>query len=173
MRFARAPDGAVAFDVKAVLPGRGAWVCVDGGCLEKATAPKQGGLWSHAFDAPVVVDGAALRDRVRALLLDDVLSRLGLLRRQGLLVLGRDEVIRKIAGLAVIGLAVDLSENSRHEVTEALQKAAPSTPLATLALPSMADIADAVGSRVVGVVGVGKGGGVDAFVVALRRWAGR
>ena len=27
LRFARSPDGAVGFDVKARLPGRGAWVC--------------------------------------------------------------------------------------------------------------------------------------------------
>lgn len=165
LRFARAPDGAVGFDVKAVLPGRGAWVCVAGGCLEKAVASKQAknDVWGRAFDAAVVFDGPALLAQVKGLLLADLLARLGLLRRQGLLITGRDEVVRKKDTLAFVGLATDLSDNSQREMKEAL----PSTT--TLPLPPMEQIADALGTRAVGVVGVVKNGAASGLATSIRR----
>jgi uncharacterized protein len=159
LRFARAPDGAVGFDVRARLPGRGAWVCATPSCLQKATDPKHGGF-ARAFDAAVVFDGATLRREVEEALHADVCDRLGLLRRQGSLILGRDDAIRHLPELAGIGLAVDLSENSRHELHE---RAAGAT---LVTLPPMAEVMAAVGhDRAVGVVGIPKRGG-DALLQA-------
>ena len=165
LRFARAADGSVGFDVKAVLPGRGAWVCVAGACLDKALEPKSGKneVWSRAFDAAVVFDAPALRAQVRSLLMADLLARLGLLRRQGLLVTGRDEVVRKKDNLAFVGLASDLSANSQHEMREAL------TTTTTLPLPPMEALADALGTRAVGVVGVLKNGSATGLSTSIRR----
>jgi predicted RNA-binding protein YlxR (DUF448 family) len=162
LRFARSPDGAVGFDVRARLPGRGAWVCATPSCLQKASDPKHGGF-ARAFDAAVVFDGATLRREVEEALHADVCDRLGLLRRQGSLILGRDDAIRHLPDLAGIGLAIDLSENSRHE----LQERAVGATLVTL--PPMVEVTAAVGhDRAVGVVGIPKRGG-DALLQAAVR----
>jgi predicted RNA-binding protein YlxR (DUF448 family) len=165
LRFARATDGVVAFDVAARLPGRGAWVCAGARCLDKAVEPKQGGF-ARAFDAAVVTGGAALAAQVRAVLRADVLSRLGLLRRAGDLVLGRDEVARRQHELSFVALADDLSDGSRREVDEQLGGRA------TLRLPAMAEVGAAVGGRPVGVVGARAGGAARALEQALGRWSG-
>jgi predicted RNA-binding protein YlxR (DUF448 family) len=162
LRFARAPDGAVGFDVRARLPGRGAWVCATPSCLQKATDTKHGGF-ARAFDAAVVFDGATLRREVEAALHADVRDRLGLLRRQGSLVLGRDDAIRHLPELVGIGLAVDLSENSRHELHERVVGAT------FVTLPPMAEVTAAVGhDRAVGVVGIPRRGGEALLQAALR-----
>jgi predicted RNA-binding protein YlxR (DUF448 family) len=165
LRFARSVDGAVGFDVAARLPGRGAWVCAQKACLEKATDPKHGGF-ARAFDAAVVFEPLALREQVRALLHADVLARLGLLRRQGQLILGRDDVARRMINLAFVGLSIDLSENSRHEVKETL------IDVELVPFAPMAVVGEALGVRPVGVVGVLKGGSVAGLRQSLARAAG-
>ena len=61
------------------------------------------------------------------------------------------------------GLARDLSANSRHEVTEALCETK------TLPLPPMETLADALGTRAVGVVGVVKNGSAAGLRDAVAR----
>lgn len=165
LRFARAPDGAVGFDVKAKLPGRGAWVCAKVACVDKATDAKHGGF-ARAFDAPVVFDGRALRADVAAGLLAEVTERLGLLRRQGALITGRDEVVRAVEreALMAIGVAADLSANSRHELAER----APG--MTQITLPPMEAIGAAIGTRDVGVVGIPKREG-QRLMAAATKWA--
>src|SRR5688500_442146 len=77
LRFVRAPDGEVWFDVAADMPGRGAWTCPDPACVDKA---RERGGFARAFEAPVIapVDLAA---RVRMVLENEALKGLGLLRR--------------------------------------------------------------------------------------------
>jgi predicted RNA-binding protein YlxR (DUF448 family) len=164
LRFARSPDGAVGFDVNNRLPGRGAWVCATAACLHKATESKHGGF-ARAFDAAVTFDAAVLRAEVPQMLLSQVTDRLGLLRRQGSLLLGRDEVIRRLVELAAVGLATDLSDNSRHEVRERAPDAV------FLVLPTMAEVGAAVGERPVGVVGIPRRG-AEALQAAIARWVG-
>jgi hypothetical protein len=164
LRFGRGSDGSVGFDRAGALPGRGAWVCASARCLHKACEPGQGGF-ARAFDAAVVL-APGLADEVRAALLDDVLGRLGLLRRQGELVLGRDEVARRAPALALFALADDLSTGSRREVLESLGGRA------CARLPAMADVGAAVGTRPVGVLGAPAGKATRALEAALARWSG-
>lgn len=184
LRFARGRDGGIGFDVGAVLPGRGAWVCATRACLTKGLDPKHGGF-ARAFDAAVVIDaglGAAVVAAVEA----DVLARLQLLRRQGQLVLGRDEVFRRAGALRAVALAADLSANSRAEVAEALSTPASSTetpasstgtPSTTtlpppVTLPPMERLGEALGTRAVGVVGLPMLPASDSLLTALARWHG-
>ena len=162
LRFARSSDGAVGFDLKNVLPGVGAWACASSSCLNKALDPKHGGF-ARAFDAPVVFDPAALREQVLTILVGEVRNGLGLLRRQGTLILGREEVVRRAADLAGIGLASDLSDNSRHELDER------AVGVTVFALPAMADVGKATGNRPVGVVGLPKRGS-EQLIAAIARW---
>jgi predicted RNA-binding protein YlxR (DUF448 family) len=48
VRLVRRPDGIVVADPGAVLPGRGAYVCPERGCAERAL---KAGKLSHAFRA--------------------------------------------------------------------------------------------------------------------------
>lgn len=187
LRFARGRDGGIGFDVGAVLPGRGAWVCATQACLTKALDPKHGGF-ARAFDAAVVVD-AGLVAAVVAAVEADVLARLQLLRRQGQLVLGRDEVFRRAGTLRAVALAADLSANSRAEVAEALWStstpaSSTETPASTtgttststlpppVTLPPMERLGDALGTRAVGVVGLPMLPASDSLLTALARWHG-
>ena len=114
LRFARAPDGALAFDVRARLDGRGAWTCPDGACIQKAL---DRGAFERAFEAPVIVAGD-LVGHVAEVLRAEVLTGLGLVRKAGALVAGRDEVERAAAAgtAAALVLASDLSERSRGAI---------------------------------------------------------
>jgi hypothetical protein len=165
LRFARAPDGTLVFDVKGRIPGRGAWVCSVARCLDKALEPRHGGF-AHAFEAPCLVDGPALAAHVRSTLRGDVLARLGLLRRAGSLVLGREEVFRRAESLDVVAVADDLSRSSREEVARALGTRA------TIRLPAMALVGAAVGGRPVGVLGIADRAMAQSMTRAVDRWSG-
>lgn len=150
LRFARGPDGAVAFDVRARLDGRGAWTCPQAACIEKA---RTRGGFERAFEEPVIFDGDLVA-RVREILSAEILLGLGLVRRAGALVAGRDEVARAVERTAertaergptdVLVLAADLSARSRGDVKD----------LAAVAIagPPMADIGAAIGRKPTGVL---------------------
>jgi uncharacterized protein len=53
VRLARRADGGVVVDARAVRPGRGAYVCREPGCVERAL--KTGRL-THAFRQPCRLD---------------------------------------------------------------------------------------------------------------------
>jgi uncharacterized protein len=142
LRFVRAPDGAVLFDVHARADGRGAWTCAQAACIEKARA--RGGF-ERAFEATLVFEGDLLA-RVRELLRTEILTGLGLVRRAGALVAGRDEVAR-IAALEkadALVLAEDLSERTRGSIHI--------DSVVTLRGPPMADIGHAIGRKPTGVL---------------------
>src|SRR5688572_28021735 len=103
LRFARAPDGAVGFDVRAQLPGRGAWTCASEACVRKAVDRE---AFQRAFDAPVIAKADELAAQVRATLTAEALAGLGMLRRTGTLAAGRDDVERALQGGAVGAVVV-------------------------------------------------------------------
>jgi predicted RNA-binding protein YlxR (DUF448 family) len=92
IRLALSPDGAVAADVRAKAPGRGAWIGVGRAALDEANAKgKLKGALARAFksEASVPADlGARIEDALRQAALD----RLGLEARSGTLVNGSERV---------------------------------------------------------------------------------
>lgn len=50
IRVVRSPEGVVSLDFKGKLPGRGAYVCPQSGCLAKARKTK---ALERAFSAPL------------------------------------------------------------------------------------------------------------------------
>ena len=62
VRLVRGADGVVGVDAEAALPGRGAYVCGDPGCVERAL---KGGRLAHAFRAMCRL-GEGLESRVLA-----------------------------------------------------------------------------------------------------------
>ncbi len=151
LRFVRAPDGSVGFDVRARLDGRGASTCADPKCVLLAV---ERGAFGRAFDAAVVVEAQALQRDVAAVLAATTLQSFGLAYRAGQLVAGRDEVLRAFVagGVDLVVVAHDLSERSRAELHERLPDG---TELVTG--PGKQQIGDALGKKPVGVVAVLKG----------------
>jgi uncharacterized protein len=93
IRLALGPDGAVAPDVRARAPGRGAWIGVDRESLEKAMAKgKLKSALARAFKANEMSVPEDLPERIEAALARNALDRLGLEARSGTLVTGSDRI---------------------------------------------------------------------------------
>ena len=65
VRLARRDDGRVALDRSGTAPGRGAYVCAEAGCVERAL---QRGRLTHAFRTSCEA-GPGLAEEVRGLCL--------------------------------------------------------------------------------------------------------
>lgn len=94
IRLALAPDGAVAPDVRAKAPGRGAWIGVDRAALNVAIAKgKLKGALARAFKTNEISIADDLGERVEAALVRATLDRLGLESRSGQLLTGSEKII--------------------------------------------------------------------------------
>lgn len=163
LRFVRAPDGAVAFDVRAALPGRGAWTCPNPSCVERAIT--RGGF-RRAFEQPLLVEEEALLEEVQRVLLGECQRMLGLLRRTGSLFPGRGEAFRQVAASpsAALIVAADLAPRSVREAEQATAR-----PL--LIGPSKVEIGEALGRRPTGVLAVTDGPSLRRLAQDLSRLA--
>lgn len=95
IRFVRGPEGELVPDLSEKLPGRGAWLSADRDAL--FTALKKG-AFARAFKAPTHLPtetAEAFADQLSGLLLNRAVSRLGLARKAGEMILGADTVSRK------------------------------------------------------------------------------
>ena len=93
IRLALSPDGAVAPDIRARAPGRGAWIGVDQPTLAQAIAKgRLRGALQRAFKAKTVEVPDDLPARVEGALRRAFLDRLGLEARAGTLLTGSDRI---------------------------------------------------------------------------------
>jgi predicted RNA-binding protein YlxR (DUF448 family) len=93
IRLALGPDGAVAADIRAKAPGRGAWIGVDRPALE--TAQQKGKLkaaLSRAFKSGAVQVPEDLGERIESALRKAALDRLGLEAKAGNLLVGGEKI---------------------------------------------------------------------------------
>lgn len=114
IRIVRSPSGKAVIDVMKKLPGRGAYICPDSDCIEKA---KKSGCLAHALGAVPDSDfwpelekcaqnfGANESLKVR--------SVLGLARKSGNLIIGTDNIERERRKVLVLH-ASDCSEAVRE-----------------------------------------------------------
>lgn len=118
IRFALAPDGTVAPDLKGKLPGRGVWVGADRALVEKAAKKN---LFSRAFRTPAKAD-PGLAALVERLLHDDLLGALAMARKAGELILGQDKVDRlaRARPLALVIHAADGAADGLRKTRAAL-----------------------------------------------------
>lgn len=93
IRLALGPDGAVAPDVRARAPGRGAWIGVDRAALDAAQAKgKLKAALARAFKTQAASAPDDLGERIEAALRQAVIDRLGLEARAGNLVIGGEKI---------------------------------------------------------------------------------
>ena len=148
LRFVRAPDGAVVFDVTAKMDTRGAYTCAHPECIERASV--RGGF-KRAFEESVVVS-SELSDEVLEIIDHMLLQDLGIARRLGTLIAGRTDTfdaVKKDESIFV-GASSDLSDRSRRELEKELSLREVSIRI----LPDKNAVGRAIGRRATGVVGI-------------------
>jgi uncharacterized protein len=114
IRFALAPDGTVAPDLKRKLPGRGVWVSLDRKILGDAIKRK---MFSKGFGAEAKA-GPELADLVGVLLRKETLAALSLTRKAGLGISGYmkvDEALTK-GNIRLLFHASDGSVDGRQKL---------------------------------------------------------
>lgn len=99
IRLALGPDGAVAPDVRARAPGRGAWIGVDRAALETALAKgKLKGALARAYKTSIFSLSPDLPESIEAALERNALDRLGLEARSGTLLTGSEKIAQAARG---------------------------------------------------------------------------
>lgn len=126
IRFVAAPDGTVVPDLKARLPGRGAWLVAQHTIVERAVSKN---AFPRALKQKVEVP-RDLPEIVGRLLRDRALSALGLSARAGAVVTGFTKVDRaaRRGDLAFVLTASDSAADGRRKIVAAITAAAPRQP---------------------------------------------
>jgi uncharacterized protein len=122
IRFVSAPDGTVAVDLKAKLPGRGVWVGRSRALVGEAVRKN---VFARGLKSPVR-PAADLADQVGLRLRESALGRLGLARKAGAALAGAAKVEAALArgGLAAVLIAADAAEDGVRKMRQALRRSA-------------------------------------------------
>lgn len=117
IRFVADPDGVVVPDLKARLPGRGAWVTADAGHVGLAVRRR---AFARALKQPVEVPDD-LVGMVERLLERRALDALGLAAAAGQVVCGFTKTAQgaKAGSLALVLVASDAADDSRRKIAAA------------------------------------------------------
>ena len=128
VRLVVAPDGAVVVDLRARLPGRGAWVHPQKSCVEAVESRR--GLLARALAAPVVPGGLLIL--VRAAVETSVLDGLSMAAASGALVGGHDvlEAALRSGQVVEVAVASDASERTIASLRAAVGHEIPFTVVA-------------------------------------------
>jgi len=168
IRFVRAPDGVLAPDIRAKLPGRGVWVTARRDIVAEA-AKKH--LFARSLKEKVAAP-ASLPGDVDALLEADCLQMLGFANKAGLVVSGFNKVAAALEknGAAVLLSARDGGADGRRKILQAARRGADGdTPV--IDLFESAQLSLALGRTNVIHAAVAAGGPASAFLARCRRLA--
>jgi predicted RNA-binding protein YlxR (DUF448 family) len=122
IRLALGPDGQVAPDVRARAPGRGAWIGVGRKALDEANAKgKLKAALQRAFKTGALDVADDLGERIEAALRQQVLDRLGLEARSGMLINGAEnvEAAARQGKVHLLIHAADAGEDGRRRLDQA------------------------------------------------------
>lgn len=172
IRFVRGPDGVVAPDIRARLPGRGVWVSARAELVAEAAKKRlfARGL-KEAAEAP-----PGLLAEVDRLLEADCLQMLSLANKAGGVVAGFNKVVEALerGGVGALVEALDGSEDGRRKLRQAARRAqrgaAENTPTVALFTSSQLDLA--LGRTNVIHAALEAGGAAAGFLTRCRKLAG-
>jgi predicted RNA-binding protein YlxR (DUF448 family)/ribosomal protein L7Ae-like RNA K-turn-binding protein len=163
LRLVRAPDGELAIDLRARLPGRGAWVHPDRACVERLEAKP--GLLQRALRGQVRTDGLLARVReVVWVALQDGLSQAA---AGGHLVGGHDRLVAALADGRVSWVV--LASDAAERTISSLRAAADDRPIVGVPLDREA-LGRRVGQPPRAALGVGTAAACTHLRRQLRRW---
>jgi len=117
VRYVVGPQGEIVLDYRGRLPGRGAYTCIDAGCIRQAVARRQ---FERAFRGRAQAPEAdRLIDDLTDALAVKLESLIGMGRKSGVVVSGTSEVLgalRHEPPPALVVLAEDLSSGIDEKV---------------------------------------------------------
>ncbi|GJD49366.1 hypothetical protein OPKNFCMD_2096 [Methylobacterium crusticola] len=122
IRFALGPDERVVADMRARLPGRGAWVTATRAAVAEATRRR---LFQRAFRVKGAVVPADLADVIEATLRQDLRQALSLANKAGCVVTGFTKVESQVGspgGVRALLHARDASPDGRRKLAQALRR---------------------------------------------------
>lgn len=168
IRFVAGPDGVVVPDLKARLPGRGAWVRADEATVRLAVRK---GHFRRALKSDATVTAPAdLAASVGALLTARALEALGMATAQGAVIAGQVKVadgVRK-GRFGIVLFAADGAADSRRKLAAALRASPANAPRLEERFTSH-QMSLAMGRANVIHAGVVRGRAAAALTVALAR----
>jgi hypothetical protein len=167
IRFVRGPDGALAPDIKARLPGRGVWVTARADLVAQAARKR---LFARSLKTQI--DAAPqLADEVDRLLEADCLQMLSLANKAGAVVAGFGKSADALAHGAVGALveACDGRDDGKRKLAQAARRAGSTAPVIGLFSSLQLDLA--LGRTNVIHAALAEGGPTSAFVARCRRLA--
>jgi hypothetical protein len=170
IRFVRGPDGILVPDIKAKLPGRGAWIACRRPILDEAIRRK---AFARSLKTEVAMP-ADLPDLVDRLLSVDARQSLSLANKAGLVVTGFAKVEAALArgGVAALVSASDGAEDSRRKLAQAARRAAENgAPPPHVALLAGSDLDLALGRENAIHAALLAGPASDAFLARCARLA--
>jgi predicted RNA-binding protein YlxR (DUF448 family) len=118
IRVVKTLSSSIEIDLYKKLPGRGAYICPDRNCIEKALKKK---ILAHAFREDVIIpDTEDFFKTLKNRLEEKILSLLGISRRSGKLVSGTENVLREVerGNVSLIILANDIPENLLKKILD-------------------------------------------------------
>lgn len=121
IRFVRGPDGTVVPDLRARLPGRGAWISAR---REAVASAVRKNLFSRAFKGPSPA-GPDLPDRIGEALRAELRQAIALANKAGCVVAGFGKVEAAIGadpGVAAVIHAREASPDGRRKIAAALMR---------------------------------------------------
>jgi predicted RNA-binding protein YlxR (DUF448 family) len=175
IRFVRAPDGVLTPDIRARLPGRGAWVTARADVVAEALKKR---AFARQLKAEVAASPTLAAD-VDRLLEADCLQSLALANKAGAVTTGFGKVCDALGkgGVAALLEARDGSAEGRRKLAQAARRAAtgegPSAePPATIALFDSMQLDLALGRTNVIHAALSPGRPAQAFLARCRRLSG-
>ncbi len=120
IRFVRAPDGTVAPDIRARLPGRGVWIGASADLVAEAVRKR---AFARSFKA-AIEPSPALAHEVDLLLETDCLQTLALANKAGLLIFGFGKVATALekGEIAVLIEAAEGGDDGRRKLRQSARR---------------------------------------------------
>lgn len=167
IRFVRGPDGALAPDIRARLPGRGVWVTARADLVAQAAQKR---MFSRSLKTQVEA-APQLAEDVDKLLEADCLQMLALANKAGAVVAGFGKVADTLsrAGAAALIEARDGGEDGKRKLAQAARRAESAPPIIGLFSSLQLDLA--LGRTNVIHAALAESGPTAAFLARCRRLA--
>ena len=167
VRYVRAPDGAVLVDYRDKLPGRGAYTCLRGECIDRAVARRQ---FDRAFRmACQPATAELLRSQLSGELRERLVALLGMARKSSQIISGGNAVLDALdrpERLAVVIMADDVSGGVAEKIAgKARGRAVPS-----LSFSSKAALGQLLGRGERSVTALVKGRLAETFLAEWQKY---
>ncbi len=168
IRFVVSPDGVLVPDLAAELPGRGLWMTAHRDALAKVMAGKG---FSRAARRQITVP-ADFGDQISALLLRRTMQLLGIARKAGVAICGREKVEAQ-ARAGKIGVLIAASDGAEDGKAKLLRLAKAVTPdIFYVSWLSAAELSLAFGRENVIHAAIAQGRLADRFITEADRLLG-